>query len=179
MSLAQSRMTSEQYERWTAPFRGHPGAARALFIVGEILKWVFYLAYPLLLVLLVVLRRDWAGAACLLAVSAAAFALVSIVRARINAARPYEALSIDPLIRKDTRGKSLPSRHVFSCFTIATCWLYLSVPAAACLYVACVAIAFTRVVGGVHFPRDVVVGALVGIASGALAVWLAGLASAA
>ncbi|MFR0869712.1 MAG: phosphatase PAP2 family protein [Adlercreutzia sp.] len=48
-------------------------------------------------------------------------------------------------------------------------------PVAVVLLVAAVVLAICRVLGGVHFPRDVVVGALIGSATGALAAFLAAL----
>ena len=52
-----------------------------------------------------------------------AFAAVTLFRKAVNAPRPYETLGIDPLIEKDTAGRSFPSRHTFSLFMIAATWL--------------------------------------------------------
>ena len=101
------------------------------------------------------------------------FVLVSLFRKWHDAPRPYEALDIDPLIAKDTRGKSFPSRHVFSVFVIAVAASLLSPVATAALCLAGLVMAYIRVVGGVHFPRDVIAGALIGVIFGAigLAIW--------
>lgn len=72
-------------------------------------------------------------------------------------------------------GKSFPSRHTFSAFAIAASWFVASVPVAVVLLVAAGVLAVCRVLGGVHFPRDVVAGALIGSATGALAAFLAAL----
>ena len=48
-------------------------------------------------------------------------------------------------------------------------------PVAVVLLVAAGVLAVCRVLGGVHFPRDVVAGALIGSATGALAAFLAAL----
>ena len=91
-----------------------------------------------------------------LLVPALSFVLVSVVRARINAPRPYERFAIDPLIKKGTHGKSFPSRHLFSAAIIA-CTLWWLEPAwGAAAFAACIVVAFCRIVGGVHFPRDIV-----------------------
>ena len=68
-----------------------------------------------------------------------------------------------------------PSRHAFSAFAIAASWFAASVPVAVVLLVAAGALAVCRVLGGVHFPRDVVAGAFIGSATGALAAFLAAL----
>lgn len=104
-------------------------------------------------------------------VPAAGFLLVSLVRRAVNAPRPYETLDINPLIHKDTRGRSFPSKHVFSSFCIASCWAAWCAPAGCVLLAAACCIAAVRVVGGVHWPRDVMAAALLGLACGAL-VWL-------
>ena len=163
----------QRYEQWAAPLRGRPGVVRVLNIVNHGIVVVFYAAYALLL--------GWACVsdpwklAPLVGVTAVGFAAVSFFRRRFNAPRPYECCSIAPLIARDGAGKSFPSRHAFSAFAIAASWFAASAPVAVVLLVAAVVLAICRVLGGVHFPRDVVVGALIGSATGALAAFLAAL----
>lgn len=161
----------QRYEQWAAPLRGRPGVVRALNIVNRGIVVVFYGAFALLL-----------GWACmsdpwrlvpLVGVTAVGFVAVSFFRRRFNAPRPYECCAIAPLIARDGAGKSFPSRHAFSAFAIAASWFAASAPVAVVLLVAAVVLAVCRVLGGVHFPRDVVVGALIGSATGALAAFLA------
>ena len=163
----------QRYEQWAAPLRGRPGVVRALNIVNHGIVVVFYAAYALLL--------GWACVsdpwklAPLVGVTAVGFAAVSFFRRRFNAPRPYECCSIAPLIARDGAGKSFPSRHAFSAFAIAASWFVASAPVAVVLLVAAVVLAVCRVLGGVHFPRDVVAGAFIGSATGALAAFLAAL----
>ena len=163
----------QRYEQWAAPLRGRPGVVRALNIVNRGIVIVFYVVYALLL-----------GWACvsdpwrlvpLVGVTAVGFVAVSFFRRRFNAPRPYECCSIAPLIARDGAGKSFPSRHAFSAFAIAASWFAASAPIAVVLLVAAGVLAVCRVLGGVHFPRDVVAGALIGSATGALAAFLAAL----
>ena len=163
----------QRYEQWAAPLRGRPGVVRALNIVNRGIVIVFYVVYALLL-----------GWACvsdpwrlvpLVGVTAVGFVAVSFFRRRFNAPRPYECCAIAPLIARDGAGKSFPSRHAFSAFAIAASWFAASAPVAVVLLVAAVVLAVCRVLGGVHFPHDVVVGALIGSATGALAAFLAAL----
>ena len=163
----------QRYEQWAAPLRGRPGVVRALNIVNRGIVIVFYVVYALLL-----------GWACvsdpwrlvpLVGVTAVGFVAVSFFRRRFNAPRPYECCAIAPLIARDGAGKSVPSRHTLSDFAIAASWFVASVPVAVVLLVAAGVLAVCRVLGGVHFPRDVVAGALIGSATGALAAFLAAL----
>lgn len=163
----------QRYEQWAAPLRSRPGVVRALRVLNRGIVGVFYAAYAVLL--------GWACAtdpwklAPLSGVVALGFAAVSAYRSCLNAPRPYERCAISPLIVRDGAGESFPSRHAFSAFAIAASWFAASVPVAVVLLVAAGALAVCRVLGGVHFPRDVVAGAFIGSATGALAVFLAAL----
>lgn len=161
-------MTKEQYQSWSAPFRS-PRGERWLNRVNFLLTRLCYAAYPLCLLWLAA-TRDSRGIPALL-VPAVSFLLVSVFRNLYNAKRPYELLEIQPIIHKDKKGKSFPSRHVFSVFVIAMTFLWLCPPAGAVFLVVGVLLALCRVIGGVHFPRDVIAGALAGIAAGAC-YWL-------
>lgn len=94
------------------------------------------------------------------------FILLSFIRQRIDAPRPYEEFSINPLILRQKTGDSLPSRHVFSATVIAMCGLKLNLILGVILLVLAVVSAITRVIGGVHFPRDVVIGFICGFICG-------------
>ena len=90
---------------------------------------------------------------------------LTAVRDRINAPRPYEVYGLEPLIPKETRGKSFPSRHVFSIFVIGTSLLWLDPPVGAALLGAGILLGAARVASGVHFAKDVLAGAGVGVLS--------------
>lgn len=66
--------------------------------------------------------------------------------------------NIKPLFVKDTKGESMPSRHVFSITIIAMCWLYVSVPVGIIMLMLVEIMAASRVLAGVHFVRDAVAG---------------------
>ena len=56
------------------------------------------------------------------------FIVVSFFRKCIDAKRPYVKYNITPLVKKEKKGESMPSRHVFSITIIAMCWLYIYQP---------------------------------------------------
>lgn len=157
-------MNEAQYGRLSEPFRRKPGALRALRAASKALTAVGYVAYPLLIALLLASGNVALSARCIV-VPAVAFIAVSLFRRTFNAPRPYEALDIDPLIAKDTRGKSFPSRHAFSMFMIAASWFAWQPAVGGLLLVAGALMGAIRVVGGVHFPRDVIAGVGVAIAA--------------
>ena len=103
-------MTAEQYERWSAWWRAHEGALKALLAVNRGLRYLGYLMYPLLLVLVAIF--DLPSLPKLVVVPLLGFLVVSGFRTAFDAPRPYELLDIDPLIKKTTVGQSMPSRHL-------------------------------------------------------------------
>ncbi len=142
-----------------------------LLVVGNKVETaLFYVLYPLLLVILIVTANPLLPKA--VAVPAVAFVFVSVFRRLYNASRPYEDLDIDPLIKKNTAGKSFPSRHVFSVYMIAMAWLAFWVPAGVVLLLLGLDMMFIRVVAGVHYPQDVFAGALCGILAGVLGFYI-------
>lgn len=158
-------MNAQQYQRWSAPLRNRPELVRALSAGNKALTYAGYAAYALL-VALVALSGDWVLLARVILGPGLGFCLLTHVRKAINKPRPYETLDIEPLIPKNTRGKSMPSRHAFSMFAIAAAWLLFCPPVGAALLVAGAAMGVVRVLGGVHYPEDVLVGAVCGLVAG-------------
>ena len=143
------------------------------------LKYACYLLYPILLAIFAwnCMRQDASqGAAAqeflrALVIPAAGFILVSVLRRVIAEPRPYEACGIEQLIAKSTHGKSFPSRHVYSIAVIGMCWLRYMPPVGAIILLASLVMAGARVLGGVHYPRDVACGFALGVLTG-LAMWV-------
>lgn len=162
-------MTAEDYRRWSAPFRGER-QAKTLGLVNKGLTLLCYFTYPLCLILLLA-QQDERLRYCVL-VPGTGFAVVSLFRHFYNAPRPYEVLEIDPLLLKETKGHSFPSRHVFSVFVIAMTYLWLLPPAGVVFLIVGVILALCRVLLGVHFPRDVAAGAAIGVLSALAGYWL-------
>lgn len=161
-------MTRQQYEALSAPFREEK-RKKILLGANRGATWLCYGVYPVLLLWLA-LGKDsrffWA-----LGVPAVSFLLLSLVRSKLNFPRPYQLLGFVPLIPKDTQGKSMPSRHVFSIFVIAMTFLWVLPWAGVVLLVLGALLGLVRVIGGVHFPRDVLVGAACGVFCGLAGYW--------
>lgn len=105
-------------------------------------------------------------------VTGISFVLVSIFRYLYNSPRPYTLYHFQPIVKKEKIGESMPSRHVFSGFVIAMAFLYMnplvSIPVFICSGLMCIG----RVIAGVHFPKDVIVGAMIGIISGLIGFFI-------
>lgn len=163
-------MNEQQYNRWTQPFRQEPRMLAVLLMGNKLETYLFYFAYLLLLVLELVFGSPLLFRS--IVVPAFAFALVTLMRKMLNFKRPYEELDIQPLIKKYTRGKSFPSRHVFSCYMIAMAWLPFNTVAGVVLLLLGLDMMFIRVVGGVHYPQDVLGGAACGVLAGILGFYM-------
>ena len=86
--------------------------------------------------------------------------------------RPYEVVpAADPLLRWDVAG-SLPSGHAATSAAGAVVLAYLLGRGGLWLGLLAVAIGFSRVYVGVHYPLDVLAGALIGVAVGLAATVL-------
>ncbi len=97
------------------------------------------------------------------------FLLVSILRHVINSERPYELYRFKENglpVPKKKLGKSFPSRHVLSAFLIGTLLLADIAWAGITVMIFGLILAVSRVLLGIHFARDTVSGALLGVVSG-------------
>ena len=101
-------------------------------------------------------------------IPASGFVILSFLRKKINAPRPYEEWDIKPLLDRDSPGQSMPSRHVFSATIISMACLHASLSVGVILLVFSALLGLVRVLGGVHYPKDVVVGYICGLAWGVL-----------
>lgn len=98
------------------------------------------------------------------------YVIVTVVRKFINAKRPYEIYGFYTAPQKNKTGQSFPSRHVFSCFVIATLAYSVSLWLSIALFVVGACLAMARVLLGIHFIRDVLAGAIIGVISGVIGI---------
>ena len=101
-------------------------------------------------------------------VPATGFVILSFLRKKINAPRPYEVWEIVPLLDRDSPGQSMPSRHVFSATIISMACLHASLTMGMICLTLSAFLGLVRVLGGVHFPKDVVVGYMCALVWGVL-----------
>ena len=101
-------------------------------------------------------------------IPASGFVILSLLRKKINAPRPYEVWEIVPLLDRDSPGQSMPSRHVFSATIISMACLHASLSVGVILLVFSALLGLVRVLGRVHFPKDVVIGYICGLVWGVI-----------
>lgn len=93
----------------------------------------------------------------ILAVLIPAFVFLSVTffRKLFNFPRPYEKMKLPPLIHKDKKGESFPSRHCACAFVIAGAFLYVNIYLGIIYTVLALIVGLSRIFAGVHFVRDV------------------------
>jgi undecaprenyl-diphosphatase len=107
-----------------------------------------------------VLRATALTALCVWTADLAALGLKGLT----DRERPFDALEgVEPLFG-GTLGGSLPSGHAATSFAGAVVLTYLFPRGAPAFFLLALAIAFSRVYVGVHFPSDVLAGAVLGAA---------------
>lgn len=180
MKFFESCDYEEFYKKITAGLRKHPRLCSFVPALDKVLVIYMYIAFALLIAFTYLKAIPVMGTraflshdflVCLL-VPAAGFLFETVVRAKINRKRPYEKYDISPLIKKYKTGESMPSRHVFSAAVISTAVLFLSRPFGIVCFIISILSAVVRVIGGVHYPSDVIVGFLLGITIGSLCFFL-------
>ena len=142
---------------------------KCLSVIGKVCVCI-NVAFFALVIAILFIGSDWYDA--LIAGSAAAlgYVTVTVLRKVINRPRPYEVYDFYAVKPKEKRGQSFPSRHCYSAFVISTLSWLVSPLVCAALVLAATAIAFTRVLLGIHFVRDVVCGAALGVVFGVLGI---------
>ena len=134
---------------------------KLLRLCNKIVTNTYYIVYPLLLLYLFVKQSEKLLPTILIPL----FSIVAITLLRkvLARPRPYEEYPIDQILEKETQHNAMPSRHVFSASIIAMMYFSVS-PILACILLVLAAIeGYIRVVGGVHYPRDVIVGYFLGV----------------
>ena len=139
---------------------GSIGLCRALKLFSHFVSLLSivsfgYIAYLSLRVSLIFLTE-------MLVILALPFIAVTLLRRLINAPRPYELYGFYETAPKQRSGASFPSRHAHSAFAIGTLLCFFSPYIGAALLSLSAAMCIARVLLGVHFPRDVIAGALTG-----------------
>ena len=165
------RYYPEFYNWLIQPFINKPHRIQLLRRLNRILTFVmpgiYVLVFCWLFAKQVSLEKIWP----FIWIPASGFVLFSLFRHWINVPRPYENWNIQPLLEKHSSGHSFPSRHVFSATMISMCVCQLSLPLGLASMLLSLLLALVRVMGGVHYPKDVLVAWALGLAWGGF-FWL-------
>jgi undecaprenyl-diphosphatase len=96
----------------------------------------------------------------------------SVIKSFVGRMRPCHALPLDQIhLLVGCGGLSFPSSHAVNNFGVATMFSLYYPKARAWLYAWASLVAISRVFVGVHYPSDVLGGAVIGMCVGWLVVW--------
>ena len=158
----------EWYQNISSRLTSHPPLLFLLRSFNRLMTVTMPLVYLALLVTTYLQLGLSQQVGIYLFIPASGFVILSLFRKKINHPRPYETWDISPLLEKDSSGQSMPSRHVFSATIISMACLHASLPVGlACLLFSAL-LGLVRVLGGVHYPKDVLVGYACGLVWGVL-----------
>jgi len=158
----------EWYQNIGSKLINHPTLLFLLLNFNRLMTVAMPLVYLILLVTTYLQLGLGQQVGVYVLIPATGFVILSLFRKKINHPRPYETWDISPLLEKDSSGQSMPSRHVFSATIISMACLHVSLPVGlACLLFSAL-LGLVRVLGGVHYPKDVVVGYACGLVWGFL-----------
>lgn len=162
-------MNGASYRSMSEYFSQTKKRSTTIKALHDVLPLVMYIFYPVQLVALAI--NEGFGSEVFLRftlIPLGTFILVTVMRAIINAQRPYEKYGYVPAVPKNTTGKSFPSRHTVSAFIIAMAFLYIQPSIGVIMLAIATLIGVVRVLSGVHFIRDVISGAAIGVLVGVL-----------
>ena len=158
----------EWYDKRKSSLLRHPQGLQLMRVFNRMMTVLMPLAYLTLLGTSFISKGLGNVLYAYILVPASGFVLLTLVRKWINQPRPYETWEIIPLLDKDSSGNSMPSRHVFSATIISMACMHASLPMGMILLVLSAFLGLVRVLGGVHYPKDVLVGCACGLLLGIL-----------
>lgn len=133
-----------------------------------------YLAYLLILTAIFLflkeknrLRRIYFFALAALSMILARGIVAESIRFFYKKSRPFSALKFEPLINHSTNG-SFPSGHAAAFFALALAVYFFDKKWGWWFLTAALLMGIARVFVGVHWPLDILAGALIGLGSGFL-----------
>ena len=158
----------EWYDHIAGKIKNNPLFLRLLRVFNRLMTVVMPIVYLTLLVATYLQQGLGKQVGIYLFIPASGFVILSFLRKKINAPRPYEEWDIKPLLDRDSPGQSMPSRHVFSASIISMACLHASLSVGVILLILSVFLGLVRVLGGVHYPKDVLVGYICGLVWGVI-----------
>ena len=160
MTMRESRIEKRLRRIWQ-----RPNLCRFLIVFGKVCEYLIALFFAAQLVLHMVFMQHFLALA-VGGISGLGFIFVTVMRKLIPAKRPYEVLDFTKTPPREKKGESFPSRHAFSAVVIAILSLSLTPWCIIALIPLALGVCLPRALVGIHYPRDIIVGALIGILFG-------------
>ena len=142
-----------------------PTLCRFLIVFGKVCEYLTALLFATQLVLHMVFMQHFRALTVVLA-AFLGFVFVTVMRKLIPSKRPYEVLDFTRTPPREKKGESFPSRHAYSAVVIAILSVALTPWCIIAFIPLALGVCLPRALVGIHYPRDIIVGALFGILFG-------------
>lgn len=162
--------------RWLMETFSHPVLDEIMIFVSSLgNKGIIWIAIGILFLLLGVKNKKWRTRGLLVLFSLAANFLACnvILKPLVDRTRPYYVLEYTPLI-PPVGDPSFPSGHTAASFAAATAIYAINRKWGIAAYILATVMGFSRLYLGVHFPTDVLFGAIIGMAAAKIVVRIFG-----
>lgn len=163
-------VSAEMYINMVSFFKRNKLCNSILKFCYDLLPFVMFLSYGVLAVFM--LFSDAKTFARITLSPMTVFAIITVFRKIFNRARPYEKFATPSVFGKDKSGESMPSRHTACAFIIAMAFMYVSIPLGIVYLIISFFIMVSRVLSGVHFISDVLVGMAISLLYGYLSFFI-------
>ena len=120
-------MTEMQYQQISDSICRRKYGKLLINLLDNLITLMIFASYPILLVYSYFFAKSYFME--LISVPLCSFIAVTLFRKAVNAERPYEVYNFTPIIDKDTKKHSFPSRHVFSAFMVGMSYMQISTTA--------------------------------------------------
>ncbi|MGZ3721939.1 MAG: phosphatase PAP2 family protein [Bdellovibrionales bacterium] len=135
--------------------------------------WFVFILAPLIVLSLFYIYRLQACKLFLavgIAVACSDLLSYRVVKGWVNRPRPFENPEISTWLRHvgDAHGPGFPSNHAANCFAAASILAWYFAGGRSLFYILALLVGLSRIALGVHYPSDVVGGAILGIFVGLL-----------
>lgn len=164
------KINRKRYTAVTEFFKNNKTANLILKIIYKFLPFLVFVLYPIGIVWVFFEQSEIFFQFVL--VPFGVFLMVTVLRKLINEQRPYERYGIEPVFFKDIKGKSMPSRHTASSFIISMAMLKINLYLGIVYLAVSLIITTSRVLAGVHYIRDVLVGMAISVVIGYIFLFL-------
>lgn len=136
-----------------------------IIFLADYFQYFLIIAFFLLLFFLTYARRQKIKIILLVFVSMviARFGVVSLIRFFYHRTRPFNDHSVNQLITNN--GLSFPSGHAALFFAMAMAVYFFNKKIGGWFFVAAILMGLSRIIAGVHYPSDIIAGAIIGILS--------------
>lgn len=160
--------------RWLMETFSHPVLDDIMIFVSSLgNKGFFWIAIGVLFLLFGFRKKIWRSRGLLVLLSLAANFLACnvILKPLVDRTRPYYVLDYTPLI-PPVGDPSFPSGHTSASFAAATAIYCINKKWGIAAYLLAAVMGFSRLYLGVHFPTDVLFGAVVGMVAAKIVVYI-------